>query len=90
MTASTLTVIAAAVTAAVVATPAPALALENGLARTPPMGFNNWNTTGCRAVFNEAMVKSIAARPGALHRDGQWIRWASGIRPGRTRPGRRR
>ncbi|MFG2001948.1 CBM35 domain-containing protein [Spirillospora sp. NPDC048911] len=36
------------------------LALENGLARTPPMGFNNWNTTACRAEFNEAMVKSIA------------------------------
>src|SRR3954468_21958701 len=37
-----------------------ALALENGLARTPPMGFNNWNATQCRADFNEAMVKSIA------------------------------
>ncbi|SDY17545.1 alpha-galactosidase [Amycolatopsis xylanica] len=40
--------------------PEEALALENGLARTPPMGFNNWNTTGCRAEFNEAMVKGIA------------------------------
>jgi alpha-galactosidase len=38
----------------------PALALENGLARTPPMGFNNWNTTQCKATFNEAMIKSIA------------------------------
>ena len=38
----------------------PAVALENGLARTPPMGFNNWNTTHCRADFNEAMVKGIA------------------------------
>ncbi|MFS8103992.1 carbohydrate-binding protein [Lentzea alba] len=37
-----------------------ALALENGLARTPPMGFNNWNATHCRADFNEAMVKGIA------------------------------
>ncbi|MFF5204756.1 NPCBM/NEW2 domain-containing protein [Streptosporangium sp. NPDC000396] len=35
-------------------------ALENGLARTPPMGFNNWNSTHCRAEFNEAMVKGIA------------------------------
>jgi len=51
---------AAGVVTEVVAAPQPALALENGLARTPPMGFNNWNTTGCRAVFNEAMVKSIA------------------------------
>jgi alpha-galactosidase len=47
--------------AAVVALSAPpAAALENGLARTPPMGFNNWNTTACRAEFNEAMVKGIA------------------------------
>ncbi|MEV4315727.1 NPCBM/NEW2 domain-containing protein [Actinocrispum sp. NPDC049592] len=37
-----------------------ALALDNGLARTPPMGFNNWNTTQCKATFNEAMIKSIA------------------------------
>ncbi|MFD9964350.1 glycoside hydrolase family 27 protein [Amycolatopsis sp. NPDC058986] len=35
-------------------------ALENGLARTPPMGFNNWNSTGCRAEFGEAMIKGIA------------------------------
>ncbi len=24
------------------------------------MGFNNWNTTGCRTEFNEAMVKGVA------------------------------
>ncbi|MFI0980514.1 NPCBM/NEW2 domain-containing protein [Streptomyces sp. NPDC021093] len=49
--------------------PAPALApapsptaprLPDGLALTPPMGFNNWNSTYCRAEFNEAMVKGIA------------------------------
>ncbi|MEV6415559.1 CBM35 domain-containing protein [Kribbella sp. NPDC051718] len=40
--------------------PAMAAALENGLARTPPMGFNNWNSTKCRAEFNEAMIKGIA------------------------------
>jgi alpha-galactosidase len=40
--------------------PAPAYALDDGLALTPPMGFNNWNSTGCRADFNEAMVKGIA------------------------------
>ncbi len=48
------------VTELTTASPPTALALENGLARTPPMGFNNWNTTGCRAVFNEAMVKGVA------------------------------
>ncbi|MFF1449191.1 NPCBM/NEW2 domain-containing protein [Streptomyces sp. NPDC058274] len=32
----------------------------DGLALTPPMGFNNWNSTGCRAEFNEEMVKGIA------------------------------
>ncbi len=41
-------------------TAAPAVALENGLARTPPMGFNNWNSTKCTNTFNEAMIKSIA------------------------------
>ncbi|WP_328441937.1 NPCBM/NEW2 domain-containing protein [Streptomyces sp. NBC_00444] len=35
-------------------------ALADGLALTPPMGFNNWNSTHCRAEFNEAMVKGIA------------------------------
>jgi alpha-galactosidase len=40
--------------------PAPALALDNGLARTPQMGFNNWNATHCDAAFDEDMIKSIA------------------------------
>ncbi|WP_285743040.1 NPCBM/NEW2 domain-containing protein [Lentzea sp. NBRC 105346] len=40
-------------------TPA-AVALPDGQALTPPMGFNNWNSTHCRAEFNEAMVKGIA------------------------------
>ncbi|KOV84171.1 NPCBM/NEW2 domain-containing protein [Nocardia sp. NRRL S-836] len=47
------------VAGAVLTTPA-ASALPDGLALTPPMGFNNWNTTACRAEFNEAMVKGIA------------------------------
>ncbi|MEV6792923.1 NPCBM/NEW2 domain-containing protein [Streptomyces sp. NPDC051320] len=34
--------------------------LGNGLALTPPMGFNNWNSTGCSSDFNETMVKGIA------------------------------
>ncbi|MGW5174036.1 NPCBM/NEW2 domain-containing protein [Streptomyces sp. NPDC004082] len=47
------------------AAPAPAPepgapALADGLALTPPMGFNNWNSTGCRSEFNEDMVKGIA------------------------------
>nr|WP_233289307.1 NPCBM/NEW2 domain-containing protein [Kitasatospora sp. MBT63] len=38
----------------------PALALDNGLALTPQMGFNNWNSTWCGDDFDEAMVKGIA------------------------------
>jgi alpha-galactosidase len=30
------------------------------LALTPPMGFNNWNSTACRDVFNEAFIKEMA------------------------------
>ena len=40
--------------------PDTAQALENGLLRTPPMGFNNWNSTQCKADFTEAMIKGIA------------------------------
>ncbi|MFF2412631.1 NPCBM/NEW2 domain-containing protein [Streptomyces sp. NPDC058092] len=40
--------------------PTPAPRAGNGLALTPPMGFNNWNSTHCRAEFNESMVKGIA------------------------------
>ncbi|MEV6054749.1 NPCBM/NEW2 domain-containing protein [Streptomyces sp. NPDC052107] len=54
--------------AAGLAAPAPAApaedpaapALADDLALTPPMGFNNWNSTHCRADFNESMVKGIA------------------------------
>lgn len=35
-------------------------ATDDPLALTPPMGFNNWNSTHCRAEFNETMVKDIA------------------------------
>ncbi|MBO1330233.1 NPCBM/NEW2 domain-containing protein [Streptomyces sp. VRA16 Mangrove soil] len=35
-------------------------AAEAESAATPPMGFNNWNSTHCRADFNESMVKGIA------------------------------
>jgi alpha-galactosidase len=30
------------------------------LAPTPQMGFNNWNSTHCRAEFNEAMIRGVA------------------------------
>ncbi|MEO3753191.1 NPCBM/NEW2 domain-containing protein [Streptomyces sp. B6B3] len=32
----------------------------DNLALTPPMGFNNWNSTHCRPEFNEEMVRGIA------------------------------
>ncbi|GAA5201242.1 NPCBM/NEW2 domain-containing protein [Rugosimonospora acidiphila] len=38
--------------------PAPALALDNGLARTPPMGFNDWNAFGCNV--SEQLIKQTA------------------------------
>ncbi|MEU0966146.1 NPCBM/NEW2 domain-containing protein [Streptomyces sp. NPDC005917] len=34
--------------------------VAEGLALTPPMGFNNWNSTHCGADFDEAMVEGIA------------------------------
>lgn len=45
--------------ASVVAAPS-AAAAPDGRAVVPPMGFNNWNSTHCRAEFDEAMVKGIA------------------------------
>ena len=53
-------VLAVAAVTGLPAAPPPAAAIDNGLARTPPMGFNNWNATRCRAEFNEAMIKGIA------------------------------
>ncbi|MFW6693258.1 NPCBM/NEW2 domain-containing protein [Streptomyces sp. MAR4 CNX-425] len=52
----------ATATAGTAAGPAggPALRLPDGLAETPPMGFNNWNSTHCRAEFDHEMVKGIA------------------------------
>ncbi|MEW2155697.1 NPCBM/NEW2 domain-containing protein [Streptomyces sp. NPDC007189] len=47
---------ALAAPAAAPAAPSPA----DGLALTPPMGFNNWNSTHCSADFNESMVEGIA------------------------------
>jgi alpha-galactosidase len=47
----------AAVPAALVSAP-PALALDNGLARTPQMGWNNWNTFGCN--ISDSLVRQTA------------------------------
>jgi alpha-galactosidase len=45
--------------AAIAVLPAnPAHALDNGLARTPPMGFNDWNAFGCGV--SEQLIKDTA------------------------------
>ncbi|TDC63520.1 alpha-galactosidase [Micromonospora sp. KC207] len=41
-----------------VAAPRAAQALENGVARTPPMGWNSWNTFFCN--INEALIRQMA------------------------------
>src|SRR5688572_25874629 len=33
-------------------------ALENGLGRTPQMGWNEWNTFGCNS--NDALIRAVA------------------------------
>src|SRR5690242_25070 len=48
----------AAVTTAVPFSASPAGAAGNGLARTPPMGWNDWNSFGCNV--SEALVKQTA------------------------------
>jgi len=55
-----------ALPAALVATSAaPALALDNGLARTPPMGFNDWNAYHCGV--SAQLIEQTAL---AMHTDG--------------------
>jgi alpha-galactosidase len=39
--------------------PAAGNALENGLARTPPMGWNSWNKYACKGI-NEGVVRETA------------------------------
>jgi len=54
-------VVAVALAAAglsVVVTATPAQALDNGLAKTPPMGFNDWNSFGCNV--DEQLIKQTA------------------------------
>lgn len=38
--------------------PPPAAALDNGVAETPPMGWNSWNTFACN--INEDLIKGMA------------------------------
>lgn len=39
--------------------PSPAEALDNGVAKTPPMGWNSWNTFRCNGV-NEQLIRDTA------------------------------
>uniref|UniRef100_A0A7S4T9C2 Alpha-galactosidase n=1 Tax=Alexandrium monilatum TaxID=311494 RepID=A0A7S4T9C2_9DINO len=39
----------------------PALGLDDGLAATPPMGYNTWNDLGCEAL-HEKSLREIAAK----------------------------
>jgi alpha-galactosidase len=60
--------------------PAPAAALQNGLARTPPMGWNSWYTSRCHVTEEvvlrnaEALVSSGMAKLGYryVNVDGCW------------------
>jgi alpha-galactosidase len=40
-------------------TPAPAHGLDNGVARTPPMGWNSWNKFACKGI-SEAVIRASA------------------------------
>ncbi|MEU4773645.1 ricin-type beta-trefoil lectin domain protein [Micromonospora sp. NPDC023644] len=53
-----LAVTAATAFAGGVVAPQPAQALNNGAARTPPMGWNTWNTFGCS--INETLIRQMA------------------------------
>lgn len=54
-----LTTAAMAVAMAAALSPAPqAQALDNGVGRTPPMGWNTWNTFGCN--INETLIHQAA------------------------------
>jgi alpha-galactosidase len=54
---SAASLVLAGLTVSVVAAPA-AQALDNGVARTPPMGWNTWNTFGCD--INESLIRQTA------------------------------
>jgi len=63
--AATATMTVAVTPIALVTTAPPALALDNGLARTPPMGFNDWNAYGCNV--SDSLIRSTAR---AMHDNG--------------------
>lgn len=50
---------------AAVVVPARAPALDNGLARTPPMGWNPWNAFGCD-ITEDVIRESAAAMAGSM------------------------
>jgi alpha-galactosidase len=54
--ATVLLLLSGAVTVALA--PAAAQALDNGVARTPPMGWNSWNTFGCN--IDETLIRQVA------------------------------
>jgi alpha-galactosidase len=60
-----LAVAVAVMTVAALATAPAAMALGNGLALTPPMGFNDWNAYGCNV--SEQLIEQTAL---AMHDDG--------------------
>src|SRR5690242_17701828 len=48
----------AVIAVALLVAAAPAMALDNGVARTPPMGFNDWNAFACNV--SERLIEQSA------------------------------
>jgi alpha-galactosidase len=63
--AATAVLVVSSVPLFLIATAEPASALGNGLALTPPMGFNDWNAYGCNV--SESLIKATAL---AMHNNG--------------------
>ncbi len=51
--------VAAIAFAALLLAPSAGMALDNGLAKTPPMGWNSWNKYACKGI-NEKVVRETA------------------------------
>jgi len=56
----------------------PAYALADGQALTPPMGFNNWNATGC--AIDEKLIKDTADRSTKGEKDIAVLGYKSRLR----------
>ena len=56
--AATIVIATGAAVAGQLVSASPAFALDNGMARTPPMGFNDWNAFGCNV--SEDLIKQTA------------------------------